>query len=218
MAKSVCIVQTNRSACDTYARIAAEVLPNVDAYQVVDDSLVAHIRACGGLTPAITRRLYNCYLQAQEMGASFALHTCIAAGDAVEAIQPLIDIPIVRIDRPMMLEALGRGADVSVFAVGAIPLRNSAAFLEKLAADARRPISVTRHLLAAANEAALAGDVQRQRLLVRAEAEAAAAEGRTVVLAQPGMSSWLEFLDDLDVPVLAALPSGFTQLEALLAP
>lgn len=35
-----------------------------------------------------------------------ALHTCIAAGDAIEVIQPLIDIPIVRVDRPMMLEAL----------------------------------------------------------------------------------------------------------------
>lgn len=51
MTESVCIVQTNRSACDTYAQIAMNVLPNINAYGVVDDGLLAHIRACGGSRP-----------------------------------------------------------------------------------------------------------------------------------------------------------------------
>ena len=51
MTESVCIVQTNRSACDTYAQIAMNVLPNINVYGVVDDGLLAHIRGCGGSRP-----------------------------------------------------------------------------------------------------------------------------------------------------------------------
>lgn len=216
MGKSICIVQTNRGACDAFAELAAEVMPDVKAFQVVDDSLLGDINAAGGLTPATLRRLYACYQMAQDMGADAIFHTCVVAADAVDLIAPFVDVPVVRIDEHIARAAVEAGEKVAVLATAPTALGPSAGFVERLGAAAGKNMSVERVHLSDAVAAMSQGYKEGYDRLVREAILKAAEANDAVILAQPSMAALLPLAVGANAPVLAPGRSGFELLKARL--
>lgn len=211
--KSVCIVQTNRGACDAFAEMAAEVMPEVKAIQVVDDSLLGDINAAGGLTPATLRRLYACCQMAQDMGACAVFHTCVVAAGAVELIAPFLDIPIIRIDEAAVNAAVETGDKVAVLAMAPAALEQSANFVEQVGNGAGKNMAVERVLLTEAAEALKRGDMAARDRLAREAILSAASANDAVLLAQPSMAPLLALAEGADAPVYAPGRNGFELLK-----
>ena len=52
MGKKICIIQTGTASSEELMTLCAEMMPEVSAYQIIDDSLLKEISAVGGLTGA----------------------------------------------------------------------------------------------------------------------------------------------------------------------
>lgn len=212
MTKTVCIVQTNRGACETFAQMAAEVMPETRAIQVVDDGVLADINEKGGLTPSTLRRLFRCYQAAQDMGADAILHTCVVAAQAVDLIAPFIDIPVIRIDEAAARSAVEAGERIAVLATAATALDPSASLVERIGQESGRRVTVERIHLGEAVEALAHGDRETYERLAREAILSAAEANDAVLLAQPSMMSLLVLAEGAGAPVFAPGRNGFELL------
>lgn len=204
MSRKICIIQTGTASSAELTALCAELMPDVAAYQIIDDSLLKEISAAGDLTPSVCRRMYAYCLQAQEMGADAILHHCVAAAGLAELVQPFLDIPIVRIDEGMAREAVRTGGRIAVFATSALALEHSAGLILRVAEAETRAVGVSVHLL------------QDARNTLRAAAEAACRDSDVLVLAQPSMTALLPLLEGVGKPVLSCTRSGIEFLKARL--
>src|ERR1044071_3182633 len=88
--KKLGLVHTSATLVPVFAQLCKEKLPNVETFNIVDDSLVKGIMAAGTLTAQISRRVAG-YLESAELaGADYILVTCSSIGPAVEAGGELI--------------------------------------------------------------------------------------------------------------------------------
>ena len=115
----------------TFTQLAAELLPGVSIFHMVDESLIKDTIATGSLTKATARRVLRLIESAQDAGADIALVTCSSIGKAVELSRPLIDIPVLRVDEPMATAAVTNGKRIGVAATLRTTLEPTLQLLER---------------------------------------------------------------------------------------
>ena len=98
--KRLGLIHTSATLVPVFAALCKEKLPNVEVFNIADDSLVKGIREAGSLTATIARRVAG-YLESAELaGADYIMVTCSSIGPAVEAGAKLMGVPVLRVDQP----------------------------------------------------------------------------------------------------------------------
>ena len=93
--KRLGLVHTSATLVPVFAALCKEKLPNVDVFNIVDDSLVAGIREAGRITTTIEMRVASYLTSAAYAGADYIMVTCSSIGPAVEAGAKLIGVPVL---------------------------------------------------------------------------------------------------------------------------
>ena len=194
----------------------AESLPGVKFATVVDDSLLADVRAAGRLTAAVTRRLVGYGMLAQSAGADAIFNTCSSIGEAADVMRQVLDIPVVKIDEAMAQEAVEAGERVAVVATLPTTLAPTARLVERMACEEGREVSIRRHLVEGAFDVLVNGDPARHNQMIMAEIERAAEAADVIVLAQGSMARLVPSLPELPVPVLSSPDRGIADLRRVL--
>jgi Asp/Glu/hydantoin racemase len=204
--KTLALIHTSATLVPVFAQLCKEKLPQVDTFNIVDDSLVRQIRAQGGITPAIAARVAGYIGSAASGGADYILVTCSSIGPAVEAAAPAIRIPVLRVDQPMADQAVRSGRRIGVIATLATTLDPTADLVRRRAALAGRPIELTARLCAGAFEALMAGDAAQHDALVGAALRELSTQVDVILLAQASMARVVDTLAAADrrVPILAS--------------
>ena len=114
MTKTLAFIHTSPVLTPTFAQLAVELLPGVQVFHMVDESLIKNTIAAGVLTKTTARRVFALIESAQHAGADATLVTCSSIGKAVEFARPLIDIPVLRVDEPMASVAVASGRRIGV--------------------------------------------------------------------------------------------------------
>src|SRR5215472_12335110 len=100
--KKLGLVHTSATLVPVFAQLCKEKLPDVEIFNIADDSLVKGIREAGSLTATIARRVAG-YLESAELaGADYIMVTCSSIGPAVEAGAKQIGVPVLRVDQLMV--------------------------------------------------------------------------------------------------------------------
>lgn len=177
----------------------------VQPRHVVDEALLAVTRR-DGLTPQTMRHLLSHAVAAQESGADAVLVTCSSIGQAVDAIAPLVDVPVIRVDEAMAAEAIASGQRIAVLATLESTLKPTVALIERRAEGAGVLVEVDVRLLAGAFDAAQSGERAGHDELILSEVRSAMRSAEVVVLAQASMERALAGLgpDERTVPVLTS--------------
>jgi aspartate/glutamate racemase len=215
--KHVVAVYTGHGLAEPLRREFAVQLPDVLLTSIVDDSLIRDARAAGRVTPAVARRLVQYFSIAREMGADVILNTCSSVGEVVPAARALFDVPIVRIDEPMVRQAVSSARRIGVLATIATTLGPTVRFL-RAAADGRGGgVEIVEDLAPGAYEALVAGrGDEHDRLLVEA-AFRLRDRSELIVLAQGSMARIADRLQEaVGLPVLSSLKSGIAEVKRLL--
>jgi len=195
----------------------AEILPEVELVNIVDDSLLAEALAHGGPTPGVTRRMCGYYHNFQEAGCSCVLTTCSTVGEVSDLCQAFVNIPLLRIDAPMAEACVLSGRRVAVVATASSTLGPSTRLVEKTARKLGREVCADAMYVDGAYELLLKkGDRAGHDALVLDAIRRAAADHDAVMLAQGSMYNLLEKSSAMDVPVFASLRSGVEQVRHLL--
>jgi Asp/Glu/hydantoin racemase len=216
--KTLALIHTSATLVPVFSQLCREKLPQLDTFNIVDDSLVRQIGEQGGITPSIARRVAGYIESAAAGGADFILVTCSSIGPAVEMAAANCPVPVLRVDQPMADLAVRTGRRIGVIATLPTTLNPTAELVRRRAEAAGRPVELKMRLCEGAFAALMAGRAADHDQQVRSALGELAGEVDVVVLAQASMASVVPTLDHAlrHVPILASPPLAIDYLAALL--
>jgi Asp/Glu/hydantoin racemase len=216
--KTLALIHTSATLVPVFQQLCKAQLPNVDTFNIVDDSLVRAIGAKGSLTADIARRVGAYINSAEAGGADVVLVTCSSIGPAVEATAPFSAVPVLRVDQPMADEAVKIGRRIGVIATLPTTLNPTSDLVRRRAAAAGRQIELEARLVEGAFEALMAGDAAKHDTLVASALRELVSRVDVVVLAQASMARVVDTLsaEDRRIPILASPPLAIAHLAKTL--
>lgn len=192
MQKTLAFIHTSPVLVPQFTKLAAELLPGIQIFHMVDESLIKNTIAVGSLTKATSRRVLSLLESAQQAGATAAMVTCSSIGQAVEFSRPLIDIPVLRIDEAMAEAAVTSGDRIGVAATLRTTLDPTIQLLKETAARNDKKIQITPCLCEGAFEAVIRGETETHDRLVSSALDQLAKTVDVIVLAQASMARVVE--------------------------
>ncbi|MCX8062959.1 MAG: aspartate/glutamate racemase family protein [Anaerolineales bacterium] len=206
MGKRLAYIHTVAGLTATFKTLSDELLPGVDLFHIVDESLLQNTIRANQLTPQTMRRLLRLVISAEEAGADLVMVTCSSMGPAVEASRAFIQIPVFRVDEPMAELAIQSGKTIGVAATLQTTLKPTADLIANVAARQGKSVQVISKLCEGAFQAVISGDTARHDQLVSAGLQELVPQVEVVVLAQASMARVVESLPEATrrVPILSS--------------
>lgn len=188
MRPKLAFVHTSPVIVPLFGKLASELLPEVDIFHTVDESLIKNTMSAGHLTKATILRLIAMIGLAHEAGATAVMVTCSSLGRGIELARELYEFPILRVDEAMAERAVQSGSTIGVAATVATTLEPTMELLSATAARLGREVELKPVLCSEAFAAVLAGDGARHDALLRESLAKLRAECDVVALAQASMA------------------------------
>ena len=211
----VAMIHTSATMIPVFKPLAAELLgPDVDVFNMVDESLLRDIIRDKGCLPPTARRVVGHVLAAEQAGARFILVTCSSIGPAVELGAKLSSAVVMRVDDAMACRAIGDGTRIGVAATLPSTLNPTVDLIRAQAVLAGKSITVTPKLIDGAFDAVISGDGATHDKLVGAAVQALSNDVDVIVLAQASMARVVDALpaDARPKPILASPRLAMEQL------
>ena len=179
------------------------IIPGVVVVHAADDSIQnSNLAAPVGTIPKQNYlRFANLAKSLQDYGADLIMLACSTFNRAVEYAEPMIDVPLLQIDRAMMDLAVRDGRKVGLLATLPSTVPSSERLLRLAARDANRDVEIITVLSEEAFRMLRAGDKDRHNEILLAEIEQLSKQVDAIVLAQLSMSALEPMLDNPAVPV-----------------
>jgi Asp/Glu/hydantoin racemase len=193
-AKRVAFINTVTNLPAVFKGLMTELAPQLDVFNIVDESLLQNTIRSGALSKSTIRRLVGYLESAQEAGADLIMVTCSSIGPAADVGRSMVDIPVLRVDEAMAVKAVATGARIGVAATLSTTLTPTAALIERKGLEAGKNLTVVSKLCSGAFEALVAGDTATHDALVRAGLEELFPQVDVIVLAQASMARIVEAL------------------------
>lgn len=216
--KTLVIIHTGPVTVQPLAALAPSLLPGVRVVNLVDDSLLKDAMAAGHVTPAVTKRLAQFMIIAQDMGADLILNACSSVREAADVGARLLSVPVAKIDTAMAEHAVATASRIGVAATVQTTLDPTVRMIEQTAKEAGKHVTVTRKLCEGAFDALLAGDGAKHDEIVARNLIELAATVDLIVLAQVSMGRVADSLGDaVSVPVLTSPRLGMERVAQIMA-
>lgn len=152
----------------------------------------------------------------EESGVDMIMLACSTFNKAVENARPMINVPLLQIDRPMMDLAVQQGSRIGLLATVPTTVPASERLLRTAAKEAGKEIEVTTVLCSEAFEYIKKGDVQKHNDMLIEEINKLSEKVDAIVMAQVSMSALEPFLKDTKVPVYNSGRTGFERAKQML--
>ncbi len=195
-----------------------EILPDVTVAHMVDDTIQNTNFACPpGVIPKNNFYKFATYAHfLEEAGADVILLACSTFNQAVELARPMINVPLLQIDRPMMDLAVAQGSRIGLLATVPTTVPASERLLLSAAADAGKTIEVSTRLCTEAFAAIKRNDVDLHNRMLLEEIDRLSDSVDAIVLAQVSMSALEPMLGNTRVPVYNSGRTGFNRVKEML--
>lgn len=219
MSKTLALVHTGTFLAPIFTKLVKEQMPDVDVFNIVDESLINNTIAARRLTPETSRRVAQHLQSAEDAGADAILVTCSSIGPAVEQARPFLTIPVLRVDQPMADEAVRLGRRIGVIATLQTTLEPTANLIKQRATAQSKEVEVVHQLCEGAFEAVRTGDTATHDRLVAAGLRELMPKVDVVVLAQASMARVTDAMPDADksVPILSSPALGVAAAKQMMA-
>jgi aspartate/glutamate racemase len=195
-----------------------EIIPEVEVVHWVDDTIQNTNFACQPGT--IPRKNYAKFVQAalsqQEYGVDLILLACSTFNRAAEYARPMIDIPLLQIDRPMMDLAVQDGNRIGLLATVPTTVPASERLLRLAAEEAGKKIDVKLRLCSEAFQVLKAGNSEKHNDMLLEEIEGLSREVDAIVMAQVSMTALEPRLVHTKVPVYNSGRTAFSKVRQIL--
>jgi Asp/Glu/hydantoin racemase len=206
MSKRLAFIHTVTSLVGPFNNLCAELLPGVDIFHIADESLIQNCIRDGKMSTMTARRVVRYMISAEEAGADLMMVTCSSVGDTVTMAQPVLHVPVYRVDQPMADQAVGMGKRIGVAATLPTTLDPTARLIQSRASASGKQVQVLSQLCEGAFDAVIAGDTATHDGLVRQGLRNLMNEVDVIVLAQASMARVVETLpeEERKVPILSS--------------
>ena len=218
-ARRLALVHTVAGLVPRFRELAAELMPEVETFDIVDETLLRDATREGRVSLETARRLFSHLAAAEAHGADAILVTCSSMGGAVDAARAFAGVPLLRVDQAMAEQAVERGSRIGVLATLWSTLQPTAVLIKRTAEEAGRTVEVRDRLCDGAFEALREGDTDRHDELVREGLRELLGWAEVVVLAQASMARVIDTLGDEEraTAILSSPRLGMERMRDLLS-
>jgi Asp/Glu/hydantoin racemase len=215
----IALIHATPAAVEPIKAAFAEVWPQPDLVNLLDDSLSRDRAASAGLTDGMYGRFDALGGYAVSLGADAILFTCSAFGPAIERVARAVAIPVLKPNEAMFAEALSIGGRVGMLATFEPSIASMREEFEADAARAGADVSLDCVFVPGAMAALLAGRPEQHDAMI-ADAAAELAHCTALMLAQFSMASAASTVRQRmpAIPVLTSPASAVTALKGRLLP
>ncbi len=198
-----------------FARPFLEKHPEIETFNIMDDSLLVGTRKYGRMTPEIASRVLNYAKAAEQSGADGIIVTCTSVNEATLSIRPFLTIPMMGIEEPVAEQAVLNGKRIGV--IGTIPTSPVAIdrTIRRKADEHGRSIEIRDYVVEGAFDILQSGDRARHDEMVRDALRKVEKEVDVIAFAQISMSKLVH--DPVSVPIFKIGTSGFEEICRLMA-
>ncbi len=216
--RRLALVHTVAGLVPRFRELAAELMPDVETFDIVDETLLRDASRDGRVSLDTARRLFAHLAAAERHGADAIVVTCSSVGGVVDAARPFAGVPLLRIDQAMAERAVSVGQRIGVLATLSSTLAPTAALIRRTAAEASRDAEVRDRVCNGAFEALRAGEVDRHDELVREGLRELLGWADVIVLAQASMARVVDSLSDEErgTPILSSPRLGMERMREIL--
>ncbi|CDZ25041.1 hypothetical protein CCDG5_1949 [[Clostridium] cellulosi] len=195
-----------------------KIIPEVKIMHVVDDTIQRDNIAAGvGVIPKVNYYKFAQYAHnLEEAKVDLIMLACSTFNYAAELARPMINTPIVQIDRPMMEQAVQMGKRIGLLATLATTVPSSERLLKIAAAEAGKEIEINTVLCSEAFEEYEKGNIEKHNEILFDSIDKLSKSVDVIVMAQLSMSALAPYLTNTRVPVLNSGTTGFERVRQLL--
>ncbi len=220
MPRMVAFLHTVPSLVDPFQRLAKELLPgDVEPVHIVDGMALKIVLDQGGLSPFIHRRVAEHAIAAEEAGAIALQCTCSSISPCVDTARLVVSIPTLKVDEPMVEQAIATGRRIGVAATAPTTLKPTTELVYARAAQLGKQVEVDPMLGQAAYAAMFAGDLATHDRIVLDMLRQLMERNDVVVLAQASMARLAEMIPTAErrVPILSSPRLAVERLRDIIA-
>jgi len=195
-----------------------EIIPEVSVMHLGDDTIQRdNFKAEPGVIPKVNYFKFATYAHfLEEAGVDLIMLGCSTFNYAVEHARPMINTPLLQIDRPMMDLAVQEGKRIGLLATLPSTVPSSERLLRQAATDARKEIEVKTVLCSEAFKLLRAGSPEKHNEMLLEEIDKLSNEVDAIVMAQVSMSALEPYLNNRKVPVYNSGRTGFSKARQIL--
>ena len=199
-------------------KFITEIVPEVEVVHWLDDTIQNTNFACepGTIPPGNYAKFVQAALSQQEYGVDLILLVCSTFNRAVEYARPMLETPLLQIDRPMMDLAVQAGSRIGLLATVPPTVPASERLLRLAAQEAGRTVEVQTRLCSEAFQVLKAGDPDRHNEMLLGEIDRLSDQVDAIVLAQLSMTALEPRLTQTKVPVYNSGRTAFNRIREIL--
>ncbi len=199
---------------DPFGKPFMEKNPDIEIFNIMDDTLLKETIANKGITSSVLRRMFNYMTAACEAGADCVMGTCTSVNAAAKYLRPLSPVPYLNIDEPVAREAVKAGKRIGVLAT--LPTSPGAIIrlMEENAAELGKNISITTKVADGAFDVLCAGNRAKHDEMVNECLYSLQKEVDIIVFAQISMS--LLKHESVGVPLFKIGNSGYEEAKRMI--
>lgn len=198
--------------------LCADMMPEVETYNIVDESLLREAIEAGRLTPRVYSAVAHYVVSAEQGGADAVLVTCSSISPCVDVVQKLVGIPVLKIDEAMADKAVEMGDKIGVIATLPSTLIPTRELVKERAHMRGKDVEIESILCEGAFDAAASGDVETHDRIVSKALRDLAKRVDVIVLAQASMARVVDRLDRncKIVPILSSPRLGVERVKEIM--
>jgi Asp/Glu/hydantoin racemase len=207
MNTKIAFIHTVPSLVGLFNALSKEYLPeDVEPFHIADDMLLKVVLAQGGLSPFIYRRVAEHVIAASEAGATLVQLTCSSISPTADISRKMVEIPVLKIDEPMVEHALSLGNRIGVAATAPTTLKPTTELVYERAHAQGKDVVVDSVLCEGAYSALFRGDAETHDRIVRQYLRELMNRNDVVVLAQASMARVADTIPDNErkIPILSS--------------
>lgn len=218
MTKKLALIHTGSFLAPVFTEMCKEIMPDVQVFNIVDESLIKNTIEANELTSATSRRLATYIQSAEDAGADIILVTCSSVGPAVESARPFVKVPVLRVDEAMADQAVSMAQKIGVIATLPTTLEPTRALVQARADAQGRAIEITTYLCKGAFEAVSNGDTETHDRIVRDGLRQLMDQVEVIVLAQASMARVVDTLTEAEkiIPILSSPRLGIEATKKII--
>lgn len=216
--KTLGIIHAAVFTANTVAPYCKEIIPEVEIMHLGDDTIQRdNLKAPVGTIPKVNFLKFAMYCHfLEEAGVDLIMLGCSTFNQAAEYARPMINTPILNIDRPMMDLAVQQGRRVGLLGTLPSTMPSSERLLREAARDAGKEVEVVPVLCAEAFKILRAGDVKGHNDMLLQAIDELSKQVDAIVMAQVSMSVLEKELTNTRCPVYNSGRTGFERARQML--
>jgi Asp/Glu/hydantoin racemase len=219
MTQKLAFIHTVPSLVGMFNDLSKELLPGVEVFHIADEMLLKVVLAQGGLSPFIFQRVSDHVVAAERAGATAVQCTCSSISPCVDASRPLVGIPVLKIDEPMVNKAIGTGSRIGIAATAPTTLKPTTELVHTRAAAMGRSVQVESVLCEGAYSALFSNDTQKHDQIVAQVLRDLMTRNDVIILAQASMARVAQTIpaEEQRIPILSSPRLAMEHVKTVLS-